>query len=47
MINEKCIADHILLISPSAYYDFSTNTTEGELLIAKCKGSFIRKVVFL
>ena len=40
-------ADHVLLISPSAYCDFKTYTTEGEMIIAKCQGSFIRKVVYL
>ena len=40
-------ADHVLLISPSAYCDFNTFTTEGEMIIAKCQGSFIRKVVYL
>ena len=40
-------ADHVLLVSPSAYCDFNTYTTEGEMIIAKCQGSFIRKVVYL
>ena len=40
-------ADHVLLISPSAYCDFKTYTTEGEMIIAKYQGSFIRKVVYL
>lgn len=40
-------ADHVLLISPSAYCDFNAYTTEGEMIIAKCQGGFIRKVVYL